>query len=49
MMLTSTVGNDTLQQDVTIHAEFPNVTDHNEIEYALRNLINDTSQYINRK
>lgn len=38
-----------LQQDVTIHAEFPNVSDHNEVEEALKNLINTTSQYVNRK
>ena len=42
-------GGDTLQQEVTIHAEFPNVSDHNEIETALRNLVNDASQYANRK
>ena len=42
-------GGDTLQQEVTIHAEFPNVTDHNEIELALGNLVNDASQYVNRK
>ena len=42
-------GGDTLQQEVTIHAEFPNVKDHNEIELALNNLVNDASQYANRK
>lgn len=51
----SNVGNginkskDTLEQDVTIHAEFPNVQDHNEIEMALSNLVNTASQYANRK
>lgn len=38
-----------IEQDVTIHAEFPNVTDHNEVEMALSNLINTASQYANRK
>ena len=38
----------TLQQEVTIHAEFPNVTSHTEIEQALDNLINRSSQYANR-
>ena len=42
-------GKDTLEQDVTIHAEFPNVQDHNEIEMALSNLVNTASQYANRK
>jgi len=41
--------NETLQQEVTIHAEFPNATDHNEIEEAFRNLTNLASQYTNRK
>ena len=40
---------DTLQQEVTIHAEFPNATNHNEIEEAFRNLTNLASQYANRK
>ena len=39
---------DTLQQEVTIHAEFPNATDHNEIEEAFNTLINRASQYVNR-
>ena len=33
-----------LQQEVTIHADFPNVQDHTEIETALDNLINAASQ-----
>jgi hypothetical protein len=41
--------NNKLEQEVTIHAEFPNVTDHNEIEEALNNLVNTASQYANRK
>lgn len=40
---------DTLEQQVHIDATFPNVSDHNEIELALDNLINSASQYINRK
>lgn len=41
-------GGQTLEQEVTIHAEFPNVSDHNEIEEAFNNLINKASQYANR-
>ena len=37
-----------LEQSVTIQAEFPNATDHNEIEEAFSNLINTASQYANR-
>ena len=51
--LTSSYGavtqNDTLEQNVTIHAEFPNATNHNEIEEAFNNLVNRASQYVNRK
>ena len=39
----------TLEQDVTIHAEFPNATDHTEIEMAFNDLVNLASQYANRK
>ena len=42
-------GTDTLEQEVTIHAEFPNVQNHSEIEEAFDNLINKASQYANRK
>ena len=38
-----------LEQNVHIEAEFPNVTDHNEIEQAFNNLVNMASQYANRK
>lgn len=38
----------TLEQQVTIHAEFPNATNHSEIEEAFDNLINRASQYANR-
>ena len=41
--------NDKLEQSVMIKAEFPNVTEHNEIEMAIDNLINKASQYANRK
>ena len=39
----------TLQQDVTIHAEFPNVRERSEIEAAFDNLLNRASQFANRK
>ena len=38
-----------VEQTVTIHAEFPNAKDHNEIEEAFNNLINRASQYANRQ
>ena len=41
-------GNSVLDQQVTIHAEFPNATNHSEIEEAFNNLINRASQYANR-
>ena len=44
-----TTGEEMLEQTVTIHAEFPNATNHNEIEEAFNNLINTASQYANRK
>lgn len=34
-----------LDQNVNIQASFPNVTNHNEIEEALTNLVNKASQY----
>ena len=39
----------TLQQEVHITAEFPNVQDSNEIKDAFNTLINTASQYANRK
>ena len=39
----------TLQQEVTIHAEFPNATDRDEISAAFSDLVNLASQYANRK
>ena len=41
-------GSQTLEQSVTIHAEFPNATNHSEIEEAFNNLVNRASQYANR-
>ena len=38
-----------LEQQVTIHAEFPNAINHTEIEEAFNNIINTASQYANRK
>lgn len=38
-----------LKQEVTIHAEFPDVQDRYEIESAFENLINRASQYANRE
>lgn len=35
----------TMDQNVNIQASFPNVTNHNEIEEALTNLVNKASQY----
>jgi hypothetical protein len=35
--------NQNLEQTVTITAEFPNATDHNEIELAFDSLINKAS------
>lgn len=40
---------DILQQEVHIIAEFPNATNHNEIEEAFNNLINNSAQYANHK
>ena len=37
-----------IEQDVTIHAEFPNAVNHTEIEMAFDNLINHASQFANR-
>lgn len=38
-----------LKQQVEISASFPNVTDHNELEEAFNNLINQASQYASKK
>lgn len=37
-----------VEQTVTIHAEFPNATDHNEIEEAFNTLINRAAQYASK-
>ena len=47
--LASEKTSDTIQQNVTIQADFPNVQDHNEIEQALNSLTLKASQYVNRK
>lgn len=39
----------TLQQEVIIHAEFPNATQRTEIEAAFDTLLNRASQFANRK
>jgi len=39
----------TMDQNVHIEANFPNVQSHSEIEMALNNLINSASQYVNKK
>ena len=39
----------TLEQEVYITAEFPNATNHSEIEEAFNNLANRATQYANRK
>lgn len=39
----------TIEQNVHIEASFPNVQNHSEIEEAFNNLINQASQYANRK
>ena len=46
---TLTSSNGTLEQIVTIEANFPSVQDRNEIQEAFNNLINTASQYANRK
>ena len=45
----SELQSDTLEQNVHIEASFPNVTDKNEIEEALKDIVNLASQYANRK
>lgn len=45
----SNVSSGSLDQNVQIQANFPNVVDHNEIELALNNLVNSASQYVNKK
>jgi hypothetical protein len=42
-------SNEVLEQNVHIEASFPGVQDRNEIEEAFNMLINQASQYANRK
>ena len=42
-------GNAGMEQQITIYADFPDATDHNEIEMAFNTLLNTASQYANRK
>ena len=46
---TATTNEQIIEQQVTIHAEFPNATNHSEIEEAFNNLINHATQFANRK
>ena len=48
-MLSNSMADNTLQQQVMIEANFPNVQNRNEIEEAISNLINTASQYANIK
>lgn len=45
----SSFGKDTLEQNVHITAEFPSVSDHNEIEEALNSLVERAAQFAGRK
>ena len=47
--VSATPTSQVVEQEVTIHAEFPNATDRNEIEEAFNNLVNRASQFANRK
>ena len=44
-----TTSKQSLAQDITIHAEFPNAVNHTEIELAFDTLANRAAQYVNRK
>ena len=46
---TAATNEQIIEQQVTIHAEFPNATNHSEIEEAFNNLINHATQFANRK
>ena len=41
-------GSGDIIQQIEINADFPDATDHSEIETAFNNLINTASQYVNR-
>ena len=45
---TTANNNSNIQQDITINADFPNVTDQNEIVQAFEDLANLASQYVGR-
>ena len=47
--LNGNIGNDTLEQNVHIDAQFPNVKDSREIEEALNNLVNMASMRANKR
>lgn len=47
--ITSNSANNGIEQHIEIHAEFPDATNHREIEEAFDNLMNLASQYVNRK
>ena len=47
--LNTDVGNDVLEQNVHIDAQFPNARDSREIEEALNNLVNMATMRANRK
>lgn len=47
--VTPSFGNETLEQNVHITAEFPSVSDHNEIEEALNSLVERAAQFAGRK
>ena len=42
-------NNQELNQNVEIHADFPNVTDRNEIVEAIDDLVNRAAQYAQKK
>ena len=42
------LGHDTLEQNVSVQASFPNVVNRNDIEDAFDNIINMASQYAHR-
>jgi hypothetical protein len=44
-----TIESETLEQTVTIEANFPGVSSRTEIEEAFSTLVNRASQYANRK
>ena len=49
ILSTTTSENGTIDQNVHIDANFPNVTDHNQIEQAFNNLVNIASMYASKR